>query len=236
MLLFANGCSMTMGAELADPENSSFPALVARHFGLDLVNAAYGGSSNCRILRTTLLWVTDYLRKGGDPAALFVLIGWTAPDRRELGLAEAENLADPNLFWRFIHIHHQFADATPELNQLRKLIIRSFWCDRESMTRFLVAVASLRGVLTSNGVRHCFLHTMPIANVHPELAPLVNGVDQRRFFRFLKPKGDFLSVSHDPWGVPIGALKHPLEEGHRRWSKLLIDHISERDLLTTMAG
>jgi len=231
MLLFANGCSMTMGAELADPTSSSFPAQIARHFGLDLNNIAYGGSSNCRILRTTLLWVTDYLRKGGAPEKLFVLIGWTAPDRREVGLAEEEDAGDPNLFWRFIHIHHQFADATPDLIQLRKLIIRSFWCDRESMTRMLLAITSLQGVLAGHGIRYCFLHTMPIATVHPELTQLGNGIDRSRFFQFLEPKGDFLSTSRDPWGVPIGALKHPLEEGHRRWSELLIRHIIDGGLL-----
>lgn len=231
MLLFANGCSMTMGAELAAPESASFPALIARRFGLMLDNGALGGSSNCRILRTTLLWVTDYLAKGGDPADLFVLIGWTAPDRREFGLAANEQHPDAKQFWRYIHIHHQFADATPELMQLRKLIIRSFWCDRESMTRLLVAAVSLQNVLASHGIRHCFLHTMPICNVHPELTPLSTSMDTTRFFQFLEPKGDFLSTSRDPWGVPAGPLKHPLEEGHERWSELLIDFIEQNRLL-----
>lgn len=227
MLLFANGCSMTMGAELGDPDNTSFPALVAKHFSFDFFNAAHGGSSNCRILRTTLLWIAEYLRDGGKPDELFVLIGWTAPDRREFGLSDEEGTPDPNLFWRSIHVHHQFADATPDLIQLRKLIIRSFWCDRESMTRFLIAANALQGVLRSHGIGYCFLHTMPICRVHPELSTLAGAIDAKRFFRFLEPQGDFLSMSRDPWRVPIGSLKHPLEEGHRRWSSLLIDQIEQ---------
>ena len=227
MLLFANGCSMTMGAELADPNKTSFPALIAKHFGLGFLNSAHGGRSNCGTLRTTLLWITEYLRDGGKPDELFVLIGWTAPDRREFGLSEEEGTPDPNLFWRNIHIHHQFAEATPDLVQLRKLIVRSFWCDRESMTRFLVAANALQGVLKSHGIRYCFLHAMPICGVHPELSALAGAVDTRRFFRFLEPQSDFLSTSRDPWRVPIGPLKHPLEEGHMRWSRLLIDYIEQ---------
>jgi hypothetical protein len=222
---------MTMGAELADPDKTSFPALTAKHFGLDLLNLAYGGSSNCGVLRTTLMWITEYLRDGGKPEDLFVLVGWTAPDRREFGLSEEEGTLDPRLFWRNIHIHHQFADATPDLIQLRKLIVRSFWCDRESMTRFLVAANALQGVLKSYGIRYCFLHAMPICNVHPELSALASAIDASRFFRFLVPQSDFLSMSREPWRVPIGPLKHPLEEGHRRWSSLLIDHVQQSNLL-----
>jgi Family of unknown function (DUF6071) len=210
MLMFANGCSMTMGAELAEPDKSAFPAIVAKHFGCELLNLAHGGSSNCRILRTSLVWIAEYLRDGGKPEDLFVLIGWTAPDRREFGLSEEEGTADPNLFWRNIHIHHQLADATPDLIQLRKLIVRSFWCDRESMTRFLVAANSLQGVLKSHGIDYCFVHAMPICNVHPELSALAGVIDTSRFFSFLEPQSDFLSRSRDPWRVPIGPLKHPL--------------------------
>jgi hypothetical protein len=231
MLLFANGCSMTMGAELAAPERTSFSALLSERYGFDYVNIAYGGRSNCGILRTSLLWITDYLRSGGKPEELFVLIGWTAPDRREFGAAEEEGTHAANLFWQNVHIHYQSPDASPDLIQLRKLIIRSFWCDRESMTRFLVAAVSLQGVLNAFGIQHCFLHAMPTCPLHPELSPLANAIDSNRFFRFLEPDEDFLSICRSPWRVPIGALKHPLEEGHQRWSKELIGFIDKGRLL-----
>jgi hypothetical protein len=230
VLLFANGCSMTMGAELADPNDSSFPSLIARHFDLDLVNIAHSGASNCRILRTTLLWVAEYLRDGGKPDELFVLVGWTAPDRREIGQAEEKGTIDANVFWRNIFLHCQLTDASSDLIRLHKLIIRSFWCDRESMTRFLVAVNAVQGLLKSHCIRYCFVHAMPVCSVHPELSTLSGAIDTRRFFRFLEPQRDFLSVSHADWRVPMGPMSHPLEEGHERWSALVIDHI-ERDRL-----
>jgi hypothetical protein len=222
---------MTLGDELSDPEITSFPALIANHFGLGLHNAAHSGSSNCQILRTTLLWIAEYLGNGGKSEELFVLIGWTAPDRREIGKSHEEGTPDPNRFWRDIFLHCQLADATPDLVQLHKLTIRSFWCDRESMTRFLIAANAVQGLLKSHGIRFCFLHAMPISSVHPELYPLVSAIDAKHFFRFLEPQRDFFSVSHDPWQVRIGALGHPLEESHRRWSALLIDYIAQECLL-----
>jgi hypothetical protein len=230
MLFYANGCSMTLGAELTDPGHAAFPTLIAKHFGLKFLNAAHSGSSNCRILRTTLLWITEYLRNGGKPSELFVLIGWTAPDRREFGLSEEEDAPDSNFFWRDIFLHCQLVDKPPDLIELHKLIIRSFWCDRESMTRFLVAANALQGVLASHNIHYCFLHTMPICSLHPELSPLVDAIDRKRFFRFLEPQTDFLSVSRDSWRVPMGENHHPLEEGHKRWGALLIDHLAQGQL------
>ena len=231
MLLFANGCSMTMGAELADPDNTSFAALVAEHFGLDLFNAAYGGASNDRILRTTLTWISEYFRDGGKPDDLFVLVGWTSPDRREFGLSEEEGTIDANLFWRNIHMYTRFADSTPDLDQLRKLIIRSFWCDRECMTRFLVTVNALQGVLASYGIGYLFLHALPACSVHPELAALAGSINAGRFFRLLEPQSDFFSITRDVWRVPMGPFQHPLEEGHKRWSVQLINYIELDQLL-----
>ena len=231
MLLYANGCSMTVGYEMPDPERTCFPALIARHFGLDLHNDAYTGASNCRIVRTTLLWLADYLGRGGDPADLLVLIGWTAPDRREFGLSEEEGTLDSNFFWRTIFVHCRLDDASRDLVRLHKLVFGSFACDRESMTRFLVSAISLQGVLKSNRIRYCFTHSMPIAPPHTELAPLVDGIDRRCFHRFLEAGGDFLSMCHSPWDVPFGAQYHPLEEGHRRWSGELINFMEQGRLL-----
>jgi Family of unknown function (DUF6071) len=231
MLLFANGCSMTLGAELADPDHASFPALIARHFGLELVNAAHSGSSNCRILRTTLTWIADYLGNGGRADELFVLIGWTAPDRRELGLTDEEATVDANIFWRNIFLHCRLSGASADLVQLHELIIRSFWCDRESMARFLVAANAVQGVLKSHGIRYCFVHGMPVCPVHPEITALADAIDSSRFFQFMESQGDFLSVNHGQWHLPIGSMNHPLEEAHSRWSALLVDHIDRGHLL-----
>ena len=230
MLLYANGCSMTMGAELSDAAETSYPGLLAKSFGMELFSAAQGASSNCRVLRTSMLWISEYLQNGGRPEELFVLIGWSAPDRREFALSSEEHTPDLNLFWRNLHVHNQLPDATPDFIQLRKLILRSFWCDRESMTRFLIAINSLQSFLLSNSIRFCFSHAMPVCQLHPELVPLVRSVNRDRFFKFMDTSMDFFTYCTDA-GVPVGTFGHPLEEGHRRWAARLSGFIKEKRLL-----
>lgn len=229
MFLYANGCSMTMGAELPDPAEFAYPAVLASQLGFGLFNDAQGGSSNCRILRTSMMWISEYLQGGGRPEELFVLIGWTGPDRREIAFS-AEEHSDQNLFWRSLHIHHALEGAPVDFVQLRKLIIRSFWCDRESMTRFLVAVNSLQGFLASRAIRFCFSHALPVCELHPELVPLVRSVNKDSFFHFMDSSTDFLTFCTRE-GVPAGALHHPLEEGHRKWAGHLADFIGSNRLL-----
>jgi hypothetical protein len=230
MILYANGCSMTVGAELPDPAETCYPNLFARSFGMELFNDAQGGSSNCRILRTSLLWICTYLQNGGRPGELFVLIGWSGPDRREVALSSEEHTPDLNHFWRSLHIHHQLPDAPSDFIQLRKLIIRSFWCDRESMTRFLVTINSLQSFLLSNSIRFCFSHAMPVCPLHPELVPLLKSVNRDRFFHFMDGSMDFLTYCTDA-GLPAGALHHPLDEGHKRWAAHLSGFVREKGLL-----
>jgi len=229
MLLYANGCSMTMGAELPDAAACAYPSLLAKRFGLKLFNNAQGGSSNCRILRTSIQWVCEYLGDGGRPEDLFVLIGWSGPDRREIAFS-AEELSDGDVFWRSLHIHHALDGAPADFVQLRKLIIRSFWCDRESMTRFLIAVQSLQGFLASRSIRFCFCHAMPVCELHPELVPLVRNVNRDSFFEFMSSSMDFLTYCTQAC-LPKGALQHPLQEGHELWAGLLADFISDKRLL-----
>ena len=230
MLLYANGCSMTMGLELSDPAASCYPSLLAKSLGTELFNEAQGGSSNCRILRTSLLWICTYLQNGGRPDDLFVLIGWSSPDRREVALSSQEHASDPNDFWRSINIRHSLQGAPPDFVRLRELIIKSFWCSRESMTRFLVAINSLQGFLLSNAIRFCFSHAMPIGPLHPELTPLVRSVDRDRFFRFMGARTDFLNSCADA-GIPAGPGSHPLEQGHERWAADLATFIAGNCLL-----
>ncbi len=230
MLLYANGCSMTIGAELADPAESCYPSLIAKKFGMTVFNASQAAGSNSRILRTSLLWVANFLQNGGAPEELFVLIGWSGPDRREFGLSSEEGAPDPELFWRSLHINYQLPDSPSDLIRLRKILQRSFWSNRESMARFLIEVNSLQSFLIHNSVRFCFSHSIPVCPLHPELTPLAKSVNSETFYRFMDPGTDFLTYSRSA-GVPFGPMHHPLEEGHEKWACQLSAFIKEKELL-----
>lgn len=76
--IISYGCSYTEGLGLHDMENSSWPALIAKHLNVPLDNRAKRGISNDSILRRIL--ETDV----NDFEDALVLILWTHTDRREI--------------------------------------------------------------------------------------------------------------------------------------------------------
>jgi hypothetical protein len=83
MTLLAFGCSVTHGTEIAALGNSkdnlsfSYPALVAKHLGVDCVNHAFCGNSNENIFHEAL----EHIPKCNNITA--VIVGWAA-DVREV--------------------------------------------------------------------------------------------------------------------------------------------------------
>ena len=74
MKLYFNGCSFVYGGELDNPERDSFPNVLQRKIGCEILDDSENGISNQRILRTTL---------SRDLSDCFVIIGWTSLFRYE---------------------------------------------------------------------------------------------------------------------------------------------------------
>ena len=85
MKLYFNGCSFVYGGELDNPERDSFPNVLQRKIGCEILDDSENGISNQRILRTTLsrdlkdymaiigftsLYRTEYISKNGTWAKL----------------------------------------------------------------------------------------------------------------------------------------------------------------------
>ena len=69
MILVANGCSHTCGAEIESPGQRScyekaWPIHLANHLDMDCLNLADSGASAHRVVRTTMRYVIDsFLKK-----------------------------------------------------------------------------------------------------------------------------------------------------------------------------
>lgn len=87
MLLLANGCSHTAGAEIEyewqdNCYEKAYPSICSKELGWDTVNLAVSGASQERIIRTTVDWVgTNY--KYHKNTELYVIIMWSGPARTE---------------------------------------------------------------------------------------------------------------------------------------------------------
>ena len=75
MILYVNGDSHSQGVGVQIHE--SYPVIIAKEFGLDIVNEAQSGASNARILRTS----KEYLASQQTPD--LIVIGWSTWEREE---------------------------------------------------------------------------------------------------------------------------------------------------------
>lgn len=185
--LYANGCSLTEGAELGNAkfgydekkwgpnsmrnwgaksirnwggashehskymEETSYPFLLKEKLEIpEFKNAAIGGSSNRRIVRTTLADIEEALTKY-NAAEILVLIGFTFMDRYEffkLDIRWPQIVS--GLSSRFLtHEEEKYAVANEELigNNLGELIIRH-----------QLEVLSLKHYLESKGIKYVFTY------------------------------------------------------------------------------
>lgn len=87
MLLFANGCSHTQGAETTasnKPEKNiqfAYPKYVAEHFERDYINISTSGCSNEWIVSSTINWLMENEDKTEN---IFVVVGWTTYPRKTI--------------------------------------------------------------------------------------------------------------------------------------------------------
>lgn len=90
-LMVVNGDSNTFGSEMATPGRTAWPAVVAEHLDVALVNLAADGGSNRRVLRTTVELLPAICdRRGVLPHEVLFVAMWTFPNRREQWGAEPQ--------------------------------------------------------------------------------------------------------------------------------------------------
>jgi Family of unknown function (DUF6071) len=229
MYLYANGCSMTYGSELHDDPvtkmctNSSYrwerswPGELGRLLGAaGVCNEAVPSSSNDRVARTTVEFVTRRWLAAGLPASqLLVVIGWSHPARREFFVDGA---------FRQVVPHHGY--DLPGLDRLTRVYRRVACDDTEAQSRFATQSLTLAGFLANLGVRFTFFDAV----VPNELPAALSGEPVTRDLlgpgRYLRPAGPDSSMA----GVLRGDQRnwtgqHPSEAGHAVWADLLAEHL-----------
>ena len=77
--LYTIGDSWTYGDELDNPIEESWPSVLSKDIGCELVNEGVNGGSNDWMFRRTVEWVSKHKSIDG----VIVIVGWSEPNRRE---------------------------------------------------------------------------------------------------------------------------------------------------------
>lgn len=104
MILVANGCSHTCGAELESPGQracyeKAWPTYLADHLNMDCVNLADSGASAHRVSRTTMRYVIDSFTKKKKLNDHYFIINWPGIYRDEIRLFENATEHEKTLFY-----------------------------------------------------------------------------------------------------------------------------------------
>jgi hypothetical protein len=277
-MLYANGDSMTEGSELGNAkfnydekkygpgsyrtaphmtkehaehmETNSYPYVLKKILGIENhINAAMGGSSNRRIVRTTIADV-EALLKTYKPEEILVVIGWSAADRFELYNEGHYSQIIPGYA-----VSSMFSNRKKKIVVYDNLINSEF---HEVFIRHTLEIIALKNYLESKGIKHLFCYGLAtfflqqygedtIRNefrMHQELRtftdlaefdqwfipPPIPEVASRAELVLDLPKYSLYSHSHN-LGFPRGNGGHPLEEAHKDWAALMAKHIISKGML-----
>ena len=228
-LLVTNGCSCTRGQELRDPASQAWPTLLGGALGIDVVNLARDGSSNRRIVRSTVAQLGDICAERVlQPQEVMVLLAWTQFSRHEYHAPREPPEVVPgpadgpgDRGWQRIGPWRQHAGHKPS-----RAFYDHLWSEEGQLANFFLDWALLDGFLQQGGFHARYAFAFPLAGTVPSLA--------RPFTRMLRedtvwgglpplPRRSFLEM---PDGLPCGPGGHPLEEGHAWFAMSLAKWLS----------
>lgn len=202
MKLKSFGCSFIFGNELQD-SNSSWPALVAKHYDLEYQCHAQPGSGNLRILESVLTALAD-------PEPAVYVIGWTWIDRFDY--------TDPATdHWRSI--------LPADRDDQAQYYYRHFHSQYRDKLATLIHIKSAQDAVRAGG--HCLImthiddlifetewHCSPaVAQLQNSILPNIVQFENQTFLNWSRQNGYEIS---DQW--------HPLESAHRAAADVMINY------------
>ena len=207
--LITHGCSFAYGEELGSPSSSSWPALVAEHLKVDLLNLAKPAYSNDSIVSDLI--ATDLNREHYDD---LVIVGWTSYLRLEFVDDEGWFSTLPN--------SKQAAGHRQEISNLVLTYANDKWLYR----RWLTQVILLQEYLKSKHIKYLFFNAFDTQTKNikyknvSQFKTLFDKIDTKLFVGW--PNQGMVEWAYPS---PIGPRGHPLELGHKKTSDHLLENL-----------
>ena len=195
----------------------------------ETINKSEAGSSNDGIVRRVYRNVLNLLKEN-KPEDLFVIIGWTSPERKDFYYnwrhTSWETLY-PAQFKQDFHFHDKVAEK--ELQVFYKTYLKYFWNQEEYLERYIQQNLSLHHFLLNKGIKHLFFDAFYESKTGGmwENKDLLDHLSDSDTFQseFIKLREKvFVPISMKQYLLDSGQKSmwdeyHPSEQGHKYWSK-----------------
>lgn len=171
-LLYVNGDSWSAG-DIVDPvkfkdeswhvmhpDNDSYrlpkvwPNKVAESLNIKCINNSVAGSSNDGIVRRMLTDIPKLLKEY-KPEEIFLIIGWTSPERKDFFYkGKGQNSWDTLYPAEVGH----WKDTDIDKNEFYKIYTTRYWNEEEYLTRFINQNMLVAGYLENLGIKFLFFN------------------------------------------------------------------------------
>ncbi|MGO9956471.1 MAG: DUF6071 family protein [Solirubrobacteraceae bacterium] len=230
--MVVNGCSLTRGQELADPEREAWPRRLADLLGTELVNLARDGGSNRRIVRTSVQEIPALVAKSGVSASNVTVIAmWT-----HLARSEYYNAQEPETYteggqdreadrgWHRVGPWRQ-----SEGHQPSRAFYEHLWSQHGQATGFVLEWMLLDAFLVSLGYRVRYAFGFPVdKRALASVRHLTINLDPARTFGGrLENAASFIELAER---YPRGRGGHPLADAHASYAALVAAWLGGRGL------
>ena len=210
-LLYAVGDSFTYGSELASC-NSAWPCVLASTLNMDVVNAGKQGASNDYIVRSTINAVSE-LRPD------LVVVAWTSCSRMEFADEYGTYDIWPGCTSREFDNNGQFAHRKELIGY-----ISYHSNDEYEYSRWLQQVVLLQNFLKVQNVNYVMCNTFDNQQRNKKFKKTNinywNMIDSSKFLGW-----PYEGIVEWTYGTPHGRGGHPLELGHERIAKQIVEYI-----------
>ena len=233
MLLLANGCSHTAGAEIeyllqGDCYEKAYPKWCADALGWEYENIADSGASQERIIRTTIQWLGRNYKKYKNKE-VFVVIMWSAPGRTEFyddRINQYRQIVPNNdvvykqeftntqyIYYKsYVAVQHRHAQMIKWYNNV--ILMQNYLSNLGINYLFLNATETLPVSTPSNSAQFLPLS----AQINYKKYPWAH-ISENSYFNLLSKRG-FKCPSHAPSGGHFG------EDAHKFYGNNLAKYIN----------
>ena len=131
-----------------------FPTSLAKLLDADVTNLAYPADDNGTILNRTMVYIAnEYLAKGRSTDDLFVIIGWSSPERNVFFYKDVEK--DFSMRFRLWPQVKHFDSKAQE--DFWKIYVEYLWNPEEYMPRYVMNVLQLQNFCKAHNIKWmCF--------------------------------------------------------------------------------
>lgn len=284
--LICNGDSWVFGSEIVDPELAKnyapnihvgnydhlkvndpyripriFSTKLANILDADAINLAWPADDNQSICNRTIEYITEnYINTGLGTDKLFVIIGWSSPERARFWYKDLER-SHKHIIWPSLEWH----DTTAQ-KKFWELYVSYFWNKEEFIPRYVDTVLRFQNFCTEHKIKHLMFNAFyqgqgsgcshaidRDVNIAEELSLLppdgyeysLNNeriskmashrhawktVNNINYYCKDQTKNSFRTFITDRLDNPLAGW-HPSEQGHTIWAEELFKYIKENNLL-----